>query len=86
MREELRKAIQENRVVIGTERTIKLIMNGKVKKVIVAKNCPEHIRNRLEYYSKIYNIEIFEFDGDNKDLGTFCGKPFSIAVLGILHG
>lgn len=86
MREELRKAIQDNKIIIGAKRTIKFIMNGKVRKVVIARNCPEYLRNRLLYYSKIYNIDVEEFDGDNKELGIFCGKPFSISVLGILHG
>ncbi len=85
-REEIRKAIREGKVIIGTDRTIKFIMNGKISKVVIAKNCPENIRKRLEYYSKIYGIEIVEFDGNNKELGTFCGKPFSISVMGILNG
>lgn len=85
-REKLRKEIQKGRIVIGAKRTIKFIMNGKIKKVVIAKNCPEDLRNRIIYYSKIFEIELEEFDGDNKELGIFCGKPFSISVLGILHG
>ena len=83
MTEELRNAINENRVVIGTKQAIKNLKLKNAKLIIVANNCPENIKRDIEYYSKLTGIKVENFDGTAKQLGIFCGKPFSIAVLAI---
>ena len=83
MIDELRNAIKENNVIIGTEQTIKGLKSKSVKSVVIANNCPENTRKDIEYYSKLTGIKFESFDGTAKQLGTFCGKPFSIAVMAI---
>jgi len=70
----IKKAETEH--IIGIREIIKHIKAGKVKKVMVAKNCPEELRKRLG------NIDIEVFDGDQNQLGTKLGKPFPIAMVG----
>jgi elongator complex protein 3 len=41
------------------------------------------IKKDIDYYSKLTGIKFENFDGTAKQLGIFCGKPFSIAVLAI---
>ena len=65
--------------VIGANEVIKSIKGGRVKRVIIAKNCPQVLIGRLELAGKV-TIEIF--DGDQKELGIRFGKPFPIAVAG----
>ena len=62
--------------VIGVREIVKDINNGKVKRVIVANNCPESLKEQV----KKAVIEIF--DGDQQQLGTKLGKPFPIAMIG----
>ena len=83
MTEELRNAINENRVIIGTKQAIKNLKLKNAKLVVVANNCPENVKKDIEYYSKLTGIKVENFDGTAKQLGIFCGKPFSIAVLAI---
>jgi len=83
MTDELRDALKENNIIIGSKQTIKNLKLKNVKKVIVASNCPENIKKDIEYYSKLTGIKFENFDGTAKQLGVFCGKPFSIAVLAI---
>jgi large subunit ribosomal protein L30e len=83
MLDEIREALKSNNIIIGSKRTIKNLKLGKVKKVIIANNCPEKIRKDIEYYAKLSGIEVKEFDGTAKQLGITCGKPFSIAALAI---
>ena len=44
MIDELKNAIKEKKVVIGTEQTIKNIKAKSVKSVFVANNCPDSIK------------------------------------------
>jgi len=83
MTDELRDAINENKVIIGSKQTIKNLKLKSIKKIVIANNCPVNIKKDIDYYSKLTGIKIESFDGTAKQLGVLCGKPFSIAVLAI---
>ena len=74
----LKKAIKEKKLTIGTEKTIKALKKGEAKEVFISKNCPELIRKEIKNYAKIANIPIVEMKENNKEIGTICKKPFAI--------
>jgi large subunit ribosomal protein L30e len=74
----LKKAIKDKKLTIGTERTIKTLKNGKLKEVFMASNCPEEIKKQVRNYAKIAKVELTELEETNEELGTMCKKPFSI--------
>jgi large subunit ribosomal protein L30e len=80
---EIKKALSEKRIVIGSREVIKKLKMDKPKFVVIASNCPESIKNDIEHYAKLAEVEVKVFDGTAKQLGIFCGKPFSIAALAI---
>ena len=82
---ELRDALKQNKVVFGSKSAIKYLKLGNAKLIVVASNCPEDIKNNLEKYAKLSGLKIKNFDGTAKQLGVFCGKPFSIASLAIVE-
>ncbi len=84
MPEDLRGALKANKVVLGSKRTIKYLKLGRVKMIMLANNCPSEIRKDAEHYTKLNGVKMESFDGTAKQLGTFCGKPFSISALAIL--
>jgi large subunit ribosomal protein L30e len=84
MTEDLRLALKENKAILGRNRTVKYLKSGNVKTVIVASNCPDETRKDLEHYAKLSGISMEKFDGTAKQLGVFCGKPFSITALAIV--
>ena len=81
---ELKGALKENKVVFGSKRTIKYLKLGNVKLIVIASNCPDDVKNDLEKYTGMSGIKLEKFDGTAKQLGVFCGKPFSIASLAIV--
>jgi large subunit ribosomal protein L30e len=81
---ELKDALKESKVVFGSKRTIKYLKLGDVKLIVIASNCPEDVKKDLERYTKMSGIKLENFDGTAKQLGIFCGKPFSIASLAIV--
>lgn len=62
--------------IIGVREIAKAINAGKVKRVIIAGNCPDFLLN------KISGAVIEKFDGNQKQLGTKLGKPFAVAMAG----
>lgn len=81
---EIKNKISEGKVILGLNRTIKMLKLGKVEKVFVASNTPEHIKEDLKYYSSLAKAEYHELDLNNEELGAIAGKPFKVSVLSIL--
>ena len=78
---DLDDAIKEEKLVIGTDRTLKMLKGEKLKKVFIASNCNEDIKNEIKKYAKIAKIEVVELKIDNIELGARCKKPFAISVF-----
>ncbi|MCK4590066.1 MAG: ribosomal L7Ae/L30e/S12e/Gadd45 family protein [Nanoarchaeota archaeon] len=79
----IKKALKEDQLVFGTDRTVKLLKQGQLKKVYYSINCPESLVAELEHYGKLAGVEVVRLNKPNNELGTFCKKPFSINVLGL---
>jgi large subunit ribosomal protein L30e len=84
MIDEISKNLQSKKLVIGTDRTIKSLKLGKLKKVFASANVPADLMADLEHYTNIAKTELVKLDVPSDDLGTLCKKPFSISVLGLL--
>jgi large subunit ribosomal protein L30e len=83
MSEELRSALEEKNIVIGSRQAIKHLKLKKAKLIVIASNCPDNVKRDIEHYSKLTGIKVENFDGTAKQLGVFCGKPFPIATLAV---
>jgi large subunit ribosomal protein L30e len=77
----VRVAVDTGNVILGSDKSIQELKLGKGKLVIVASNCPVDIREDVEQYAKLSDITIYTYDGTSVDLGSVCGKPFTVATL-----
>lgn len=82
--EELEKAVRSGELIFGTERSLKALKRGKAKAVIAASNCPEDVFSDLKHYTKIFGVPLHVYEGDGRELGTACGKPFVINVVAVI--
>ncbi len=82
--DEIKKNLKTDKLVIGTDKTVKLLKLNKLAKIFIARNTAELIEADLNYYSKINDIEVLKLNIDNDELGVLCKKPFSISVIGLL--
>ena len=73
---ELITKLPGKKCIIGTREIAKAVGSGKVKRVVVARNCPD------ELLKKISGIDVTMFDGNQDELGTRIGKPFPVAMIG----
>ncbi len=81
---QIRMAVETGEVVLGSNQTIKLLKFGKPKLVIVAANCPNEIREDIEYYAELADIPVFVYPGTSKELGSVCGRPHVVASMAVL--
>lgn len=76
--------LEKGKIIIGSERTLKLAKNGKIKEIYIASNTPKHLRNEAKIIGKALGIEVVELDENSKQIGTRLGKPFTILMFGVL--
>ncbi|MDD4877586.1 MAG: ribosomal L7Ae/L30e/S12e/Gadd45 family protein [Candidatus Nanoarchaeia archaeon] len=81
MSSELKDVLKEKNIVFGTNETVKGLKLGKVKKVLLASNCPKSVRDTIAHYAKIANAVIVELDVPDKEIGLLSKKPFGVSVL-----
>ncbi|WP_255334612.1 50S ribosomal protein L30e [Methanosarcina sp. KYL-1] len=74
------KAMRTGKVIVGANRTIDAAATGTAKLVVLASNCPEDIKKKIQATS----VPVLEYTGTSVELGPVCGKPFTIAAMAIL--
>ncbi|MCJ7443914.1 MAG: 50S ribosomal protein L30e [Methanotrichaceae archaeon] len=77
----LRSSIRTGKVVLGSNRTIKAGLNGQAILIIFAADCPNEVREQLDSM----DTPFYSYQGMGLDLGSACGKPFSVASLAIIE-
>ena len=77
----IRVAVDTGDVTLGSEKSIQSLKFGKGQLVIVARNAPKNILEDVEYYANLSEIPSIVYDGSSVDLGSVCGKPFTVATL-----
>jgi large subunit ribosomal protein L30e len=82
--DEIKKLQAEKRLVLGTERALKLVRQGKLAKVYLSSNCPARLKEDLNRYCAMNSIECQELPVANEELAVWCRKPFAISVIGVL--
>ncbi len=80
--EEIKKLLKSNKLVLGTERTLKELRQGNISKIYISKNIPKKIRAEIMNYSKLSDIGVVNLKYTNEYIGEICKKPFSVSVLG----
>ncbi|MBS3138880.1 ribosomal L7Ae/L30e/S12e/Gadd45 family protein [Candidatus Woesearchaeota archaeon] len=80
---EVKQAMKEGTIVIGSEKTMKLLRQSKVKKIFLASNTSKKAREEIMHYSSIAKVPVELLSITNEDVGTMCKKPFSISVLSV---
>lgn len=78
---QLRNAIDTGKVSLGTRESTKECLVGNPKLLIVSSTIKETNKKQLEYYAKLLNIPFIEYVENGFELGSVCGKPFSVSSL-----
>ena len=77
----IRVAVDTGNVTLGSSKTIQALKLGKGKLVIIAENCPKEVAEDVTQYSQLSKIPFYTFQGTSVDLGSVCGKPFTVAAM-----
>merc|ERR1712086_722985 len=81
----LQLVIKSGKYSLGYKSTLKSLRAGKAKLVLISANCPPLRKSELEYYSVLSKANVHHYAGTNNDLGTACGRYFSVSCLAIIE-
>jgi len=79
--ETIQAALKTGNIVLGYKESIKFIKLNTPKLIVIAKNIPETMRKEIEHNAKVGKMQMETFDGNSKELGIACGKPFPVTAL-----
>ncbi len=74
-------ALKKEKLIFGSDRTLKLLRNGKAKVVFLSSNVKDDVKEEVEHLAKLNKVEIIKLKIPNTEVGVVCKKPFSISVL-----
>ncbi len=81
IKKEVQDAVKEGHVIIGYRESVDFIRTNVPKSVVVANNAPEDKMDEISHNTRASSVEMNIFEGDSKELGLICGKPFPVLVL-----
>ena len=76
-------AVKTGKVSFGVNAATQNAKTGKAKMIILASNCPQDIKDDVEYYCKLSKVPVMTYKGASMDLAEVCNKPFIISALSI---
>ncbi len=79
----IRLAVETGKVEFGSRSALKSSINSQAKLFIFARNTPAEVREQVTAYSRKSNVPVIEFDGNVLELGSVCGRPYSVSVLSV---
>ncbi len=81
----IRLAVDTGEAALGLNSVIGSIKNNTAKLIILAKVNDNDILEDIQHMAKVAEISVQLFEGNSMDLGSLCGKPFSVSALSIIN-
>ncbi|MGM5483957.1 MAG: ribosomal L7Ae/L30e/S12e/Gadd45 family protein [Nanobdellota archaeon] len=78
---EITEALNNEKLLIGTDVVMRNLKNGDLKKVYVTSNAPEIIKNDIDNYAKLTDTEVSFLEETNEDLKEICKKRFNVSIV-----
>lgn len=77
----LRNLVDNGDAILGAEKSIKAMQEGRAKVVVLAGTAAKKHKDRIEEISRESEIPIYEYPGGAEALGPAVGKPFLVSVM-----
>lgn len=78
--ESLKKEFEENKIILGTKRTFKLLRKNKIEKIYISSTPPEFVLKSEE----LKKVKTEKLNLNSLELGKYLGKSFPVAVIGVV--
>ena len=82
---DIRLAVETGKVSLGYREVLKAVATDSAKVVVVALKGKKSISDDINHACKIAGIRLVNFNGSSLELGTVCGKPYSVNGLAVIE-
>ncbi|KAL3316037.1 60S ribosomal protein L30 [Cichlidogyrus casuarinus] len=79
----LAMVMKTGKAALGVKSSIVTLRKGSAQLIIIANNTPPLRRTEIEYYAMLAKCGVHNYNGDNTELGSACGKYFGIGCMAI---
>jgi large subunit ribosomal protein L30e len=80
---DIKKLLDAGKLVIGGERTLKLLKQGHAKHVYLSKNCNADMCGDVKRYAQMSGTEVSQLNESSEELGALCRRPFGISIISV---
>lgn len=81
---EIKNIVRTGKYILGSKRSLKAVLMGKARAVIIASKIPPAIETDIVHYAKLGGIPIIKYPGTSHELGLVCGRQFPVSVIAVL--
>jgi large subunit ribosomal protein L30e len=81
----IRLAVDSGKVALGINKVANTIESNVAKLVVVASKGKGGSVEDIKHLSKVANVRLLTYDGTSMELGTVCGKPYSVSALAVIE-
>lgn len=85
IKEKLLSTVKTGTVEYGMKKAVNKLYAEEPELVLVSKNCPQAMKDRIKYYCRINQTRYLESNYSSLDLGSICGRQHSVSVLTVLN-
>ncbi len=84
IKSEIKGVVKKGEVIYGSRSVVSGLLNDNPKLIIISSNCPSENKEEIMYYSRLSKTPCRLVDIDSVELGSICGKPFPVSVIGVI--
>ncbi len=82
---DLRLAVDTGKVSLGYREVLKAVNADSAKAVVIAEKGRKDIIEDISHVCKVAGIRMISYKGGSLELGTVCGRPYSVNSLAIME-
>jgi large subunit ribosomal protein L30e len=81
---EIKNLVRTGKFVMGARRSLKALLLGKAKAVVVADKILPIIEADVLHYAKLGGVPVVRYPGTSYELGLVCGRQHPVSVIAVL--
>lgn len=83
VRSDIGTVLKTGKITVGTKSVISGLLMENPKLVFISGNCPNDVKERVVYYSRLSKTPYHITEENSVELGSICGKPFPVCTLSV---
>jgi large subunit ribosomal protein L30e len=81
---EVKNLVRTGKFILGARKSLKALLLGKAKAVVVADKILPTIEADVLHYAKLGGVPVIKFPGTSYELGLVCGRQHPVSVIAVL--